>query len=147
MSGNNYALRSVSSGQYLDGRDPGMSEPLLSNGTRDPHTDKYLQFTISSVGCSLHSIRSVSSGQFLDGRDKGMSDPLLNGTQNATTNKYLQWRITPAGHHHFSIRSHSSEQYLDGRDAGLENPLLSSGSRDPKTDPYLQWILVPLHFC
>ena len=108
--------------------------------------DKYLQFKISSVGCSLYSILSVSSGQFLDGRNPGMSDPLLNGAQDATSNKYLQWRITPVGFQHFSIRSESSGQYLDGRNPGMEEPLLSCGSRDPKTDSYLQWILVPVHF-
>ena len=96
ISGNiKYAILSVSSGQYLDGRNKGMSDPLLSDGKRNPATDTYLQFTISKLGSSSeYSILSVSSGQYLDGRDVGITNPLLSdGNRIPATDKYLQFEI------------------------------------------------------
>ena len=90
-----YAILSVSSGQYLDGRNPGMSDPVLSDGTRNPATDTFLQFAIAKLGSSSEcSILSVSSGQYLDGRDAGTTNPLLSdGNRIPATDKYLQFEI------------------------------------------------------
>ncbi|KAG7382670.1 Leucine-rich repeat serine/threonine-protein kinase 2 [Phytophthora pseudosyringae] len=135
-------IKSVTSGGYLDGRNPGMPDPCLASGYRNPTTVAYLQWIIGDVGNGRKFIKSVSSGQYLDGRNAGMSDPLLSsGGRNPAADAYLQWIIGDAGNGHKFIKSVSSGQYLDGRNSGMSNPLLSSGERNPAADAYLQWVI------
>ena len=86
--GNNiYAIRSVSSHLYLDGRNASDSDPLMTN--RQPIGDKYLQWTFESTGDNKYAIKSVSGGRYLDGRG-GESNPLLTARPPQGDN-YLQW--------------------------------------------------------
>ena len=82
-----YAIRSVSSHLYLDGRGPSDSDPLMTN--RQPIGDNYLQWTFESTGDNKYAIKSVSSGRYLDGRG-GESNPLVTA-RNPQGDNYLQW--------------------------------------------------------
>ncbi|KAL5517539.1 hypothetical protein EMCRGX_G003098 [Ephydatia muelleri] len=142
-----YAIRSLSSGRFLDGRNPGMYDPILSDGSRTPSSDTYLQWIISPISNTdnLFSIRSVSSNQLLDGRNPGMSEVIISdGNRNPETDVYLQWKMVKLTELTYALLSQSSGQYLDGRNPDLITPILSSGSRDPHTDMYLQFLIVPL---
>ena len=142
-----YAIRSLSSGRFLDGRNPGMYDPILSDGSRTPSSDTYLQWIISPISNTdnLFSIRSVSSNQLLDGRNPGMSEVIISdGNRNPETDAHLQWKMVKLTELTYALLSQSSGQYLDGRNPDLITPILSSGSRDPHTDMYLQFLIVPL---
>ncbi|KAJ3230789.1 hypothetical protein HDU81_004256 [Chytriomyces hyalinus] len=45
----------------------------------------------------------------------------------------------------YGIGSISSRQFLDGRAPGMEDVILSCGTRDPRSDHFLQWKIIPLH--
>merc|ERR550539_345381 len=96
-----YAIKSVSSGKYLDGRG-GHHNPLIT--ARNPQGDKYLnwKFKRTNLGWAIHS---VSSGKYLDGRG-GESDPM--------NDKYLNWRFEATNGGNIAIRSISSNRCLDG---------------------------------
>ncbi|KAL5517536.1 hypothetical protein EMCRGX_G003095 [Ephydatia muelleri] len=147
QEGTKYAIRSLSSGRFLDGRNPGMYDPILSDGSRTPSSDTYLQWIISPISNTdnLFSIRSVSSNRLLDGRNPGMSEVIISdGNRNPETDVYLQWKMVKLTELTYALLSQSSGQYLDGRNPDLITPILSSGSRDPHTDMYLQFLIVPL---
>ena len=81
------AIKSVSSGLYLDGR-RGESNPLMTK--RPPRGDVYLNWTLEDLGNNIYAIRSVSSHLYLDGRNASDSDPLMTNRQPIGDN-YLQW--------------------------------------------------------
>ncbi|KAL5517538.1 hypothetical protein EMCRGX_G003097 [Ephydatia muelleri] len=142
-----YAIRSLSSGRYLDGRNPGMDDPLLSDGSRNPFSDTYLQWIITPISNTenVFSIRSVSSGRLLDGRNPGMNDvKISDGTRNPETDMYLQWQIIQLTENTFALLSQSSGQYLDGRNPQLDTPILNTGSWDPYSNVYLQFSIFAL---
>jgi len=132
-----FALRSVSSGYYLDGRNPGMADPLMTN--RNPEGDAYLQWSLDTVG-GAYAIRSRSSGHLLDGRDHGTTQLLITN-RNPVGDHYLQWQFERVENGYVAIKSVSSGGYLDGR-GGQAEPLVTY--RDPHNDTYLQWTVIPM---
>ena len=93
-------IRSVSSGNYLDGRNPehtGIQVMLTNAKGRNPATIKYLQWKLIQFGDTF-AIRSVSSGNYLDGRNPEHTGVQLGLTnRNPKGDKYLQWRINTVG--------------------------------------------------
>merc|ERR1712048_112922 len=84
-----YAIKSVSSGYYLDGTNQTDSNPVLTN--RDPSGDKFLHWTIVQTNVeNQFALRSVSSGFYLDGRDQNYNTPLTTN-RDPTDDYYLQW--------------------------------------------------------
>ena len=126
-----YAIRSVSSGKYLDGRG-GHQNPLIT--ARNPRGDKYLnwRFKRTNLGWAIHS---VSSSFYLDGRG-GEAEPLMTN-RDPTNDKFLNWRFERTNGGNIAIRSISSNRCLDGRNQDYSNPLMTA--RDPFNDQYLQW--------
>ena len=61
-----WAIRSVSSGCYLDGR-ANEEEVLVSD--RNPEGDQFLNWSVVNLGDGSFSFQSRSNGRFLDGRD------------------------------------------------------------------------------
>eukprot|EP01084_Bolivina_argentea_P135704 239087_1 len=137
-SGNTvYGIKSVSSGNYLDGRG-GEENPLMTN--RNPKGDEYLNWILIKVNVG-YAIKSVSSGKYFDGRN-GESNPLMT-LREPMNDKFVQWTFssTNGGANNMAIQSVSSGKYLDGR-GGEQDPLLTD--RDPMNDKFLQWIFVPM---
>jgi len=87
-----YAIKSVSSGAYLDGRSGGnfnYNNPLVTN--RNPKGDKYLHWTIVPTNVeNQFALKSVSSGFYLDGRNQNYNNPLVTN-RDPTDDYYLQW--------------------------------------------------------
>jgi len=139
-AGVKYAVKSVSSGKYLDGRNPEHKNPLLQE--RTPVGDKFLHWTVEFMDGHM-ALRSVSSGRYLDGRG-GQKEPELTIRNRAhiaekTYSKFLKWKIYPVGDGTFGLRSISSGRHLDGRN-GKKNPLMMNGS--PAFDKRFQWEFV-----
>jgi len=130
-----YAIKSVSSGRYLDGRSHKDDNPTLAN--RSPAGDWWLHWTIVPTNAeNQFALKSVSSGRYLDGRTKE-TNPLI--TNRDPSNDYLlQWTFekTNGGANNVAIKSVSSQKYLDGRNGEID-PLLTD--RDPMDDKFLQW--------
>ena len=90
----NYALKSVSSGFYVDGRNSSFKDRngavLMTN--RKPQGGRYLQWRIENVG-KHYAFKSVSSGLYLNGRN-----PEHTGNQiwlsGRPQQRYMQWTIT-----------------------------------------------------
>ncbi len=133
-----YAIQSVSSGKYLDGRG-GESNPLIT--ARKAKGDKYLNWNIIPTNISF-ALKSVSSGRYLDGRS-GAKEPLMTN-RDPTNDKYLNWTFekTNGGPSSVAIKSVSSGKYLDGRNAKHNDPVLTQ--RIPTNDKYLQWVFIPI---
>eukprot|EP00727_Mastigamoeba_balamuthi_P011331 m51a1_g6820 hypothetical protein (125) ;mRNA; r:6878-7356 len=100
-----FSIQSRSSGWYLDGRNPNMTQPLLTD--RAPYNDPHLQWILPtpndfSLQWSLvpvtHSsdvaLLSRSSGGYLDGRNPGMGDPLITYRPPAD-DLVLHWIVKP----------------------------------------------------
>merc|ERR1719410_2885001 len=84
-----YAIKSVSSGFYLDGRNQNYNNPLLTN--RNPKGDKYLHWTIVPTNVkNQFALKSVSSGFYLDGRNQNYNNPLITN-RDPTNDYHLQW--------------------------------------------------------
>merc|ERR1711933_319317 len=84
-----YAIKSVSSGFYLDGRNQNYNNPVLTN--RNPEGDKYLHWTIVPTNVeNQFALKSVSSGFYLDGRNEYLNNPLITNRDTAD-DYYLQW--------------------------------------------------------
>eukprot|EP00727_Mastigamoeba_balamuthi_P008943 m51a1_g4671 hypothetical protein (140) ;mRNA; r:118878-119297 len=136
-----YAIQSRSSGGYLDGRNPGMSQPLITY--RPPQNDAYLQWHLVAVGTAHFAIQSVSSGGCLDGRNPGMSELLVTYRPPIEEDHYLHWSLVPvADSGAVAIVSRSSGGFLDGRNPGMADPLITY--RPPRDDQYLHWVIIPL---
>ena len=91
---NVFSIRSVSSGRLLDGRNLGMNDVKISDGTRNPETDMYLQWQIIQLTENTYALLSQSSGQYLDGRNPQLDTPILNtGSWDPYSNVYLQFFI------------------------------------------------------
>merc|ERR1711902_297068 len=131
-----YAIKSVSSGKYLDGRNQNYNNPLVTN--RNPEGDKFLHWTIVQTNVeNQFALKSVSSGFYLDGRNQNYNNPLLTN-RNPKGDRYLHWTIVPTNvESQFALRSVSSGFYLDGRNQHYDNPLMTN--RDPSDDYHLQW--------
>src|SRR3990167_2091882 len=139
IAGIKYAIKSRSSGKYLDGRNPEHDNPLIT--ARPPQGDAYLNWTFVPVNDGFFAIRSASSGKYLDGRNPEHNDPLIT-TRDPTNDHYLQWNFVPLqflSGIKYAIQSRSSNKYLDGRNPEHENPLITA--RDPTNDAYLQWTI------
>merc|ERR1712000_579082 len=87
----NIAIKSVSSGKYLDGRNDAHDNPLLTK--RNPAGDRFLQWKIVECDQGI-ALESVSSGKYLDGRNKQHANPLLT-KRNPSGDKFLQWIVVP----------------------------------------------------
>merc|ERR1711897_58850 len=87
-----YAIKSVSSGFYLDGRNQNYNNPLITN--RDPSNDHHLQWTFQKTngGANNVAIKSVSSQFYLDGRNPNYDNPLLTNS-NPMDDQHLQWQF------------------------------------------------------
>eukprot|EP00727_Mastigamoeba_balamuthi_P011546 m51a1_g7013 hypothetical protein (159) ;mRNA; f:9112-9588 len=134
-----FTIQSRSSGRYLDGRDPNMTQPWLTD--RLPQNDPYLQWEFVPVTDGRFAIQSSSSRGFLDGRD--MRDPLITYRQPTPSNVYLQWSLVPVSHaSDVALLSRGSGGYLDGRDAGMSDPWMAY--RPAADDRFLHWIVKPL---
>merc|ERR1711902_133226 len=135
-----YAIRSVSSGKYLDGRSSSFDNPLLTN--RNPEGDKFLHWTIVETNVeNQFALKSVSSGRYLNGRKPHENNPLISNRDPTKINfSYLfQWTFqkTNGGANNVAIKSVSSQKYLDGRNSSFNNPLVTN--RNPMNDEFLQW--------
>eukprot|EP01084_Bolivina_argentea_P233792 393685_1 len=80
-----YALKSVSSGNYLDGRG-GDAEPLMTN--RNPKGDQFLLWVVIQTNNGF-ALKSCSSNKYLDGRSKE-KEPLMT-YRDPMNDKFLQW--------------------------------------------------------
>merc|ERR1719203_1066073 len=132
-----YAIKSVSSGRYLDGRNKSHNNPLITN--RNPKGDKFLHWTIVKTNGKNHfALKSVSSGFYLDGRNQNYDNPLITN-RDPINDHFLQWTFqkTNGGANNVAIKSVSSKFYLDGRNPNHSNPLITN--RNPMNDKYLQW--------
>lgn len=101
--GKTFAIKSVSSGNYLDGRSYSTAPPgPRGNGigltNRNPHGDNYLQWEIILYDRGI-ALKSVSSHHFLDGRAAGATGPVVYLTSRdpkLDAQPYLLWEITSA---------------------------------------------------
>ena len=139
------SLGSVSSGNYIDGRNPEHTGIKVFLTNRPPQNDKYLQWKIIPCPNGTVNLQSVSSGNYLNGRNPehlGIQVMLTNVNKprkfNPRTNKYFQWRLIKCGAK-FAIRSVSSGNYLDGRNPNHTGIKLFLTNRPPQNDKYLQW--------
>eukprot|EP00727_Mastigamoeba_balamuthi_P011338 m51a1_g6827 hypothetical protein (171) ;mRNA; f:35496-36567 len=108
-----FSIQSRSSGMYLDGRAPGMTQLVLTD--RPPHDDLYLQWTLVPVTDGRFAIKSCSSGGFLDGRAAGMHTPVITFRELTPNDFCLQWSLVPVSHESdVALLSRSSGGYLDG---------------------------------
>jgi len=95
-----WAIQSVSSGKFLDGRSNNhysSNNPLLTG--RDPTNDKYLNWKVERVNGGNGdrvAIRSISSNKCLDGRTAAHNNPLLS-SRSPMNDKYLQWTLEVMG--------------------------------------------------
>jgi len=135
VTGIKYALKSRSSGRYLDGRGD-ESEAILTN--RNPVGDNYLSWFVVPTDGSLYALRSKSSNRYLDGRDNQSEAILTN--RNPICDPYLQWTINETPDSYYSLKSQSSHRYLDGR--GDETQAILT-NRNPVGDAYLNWSFIP----
>jgi hypothetical protein len=88
-------IKSVSSSQWLDGRDKSGSIVLVSDSSRNPDTDQFLQWEIHHLWGNIYGIKSVSSGCWLDGRHVWTRQVpwVSDGTRNPKTDLFLQFEI------------------------------------------------------
>ena len=126
-------------GAYFDGRNPGMSEPLLTN--RLPQGDHYLNWSFIPMGDGFYAIQSRSGGGYLDGRNPGMSELLIT-YRDPQNDHYLHWQLVSMGDGFYAIKSRSGNGYLDGRNPGMSEPLITY--RDPENDNYLHWSFIEM---
>jgi len=130
-----YAIKSVSSGRYLDGRSHKDDNPTLAN--RSPAGDWWLHWTIVPTNAeNQFALKSVSSGRYLNGRNQE-TNPLITN-RDPSNDYFLQWTFekTNGGANNVAIKSVSSQKYLDGRNGEID-PLLTN--RNPMDDKFLQW--------
>ena len=144
-----YAIKSVSSGYYLDGRGVWPDEaPCLTN--RYPLNVKCLNWTIVKTNNGV-ALKSVSSNQFLQSSDRSVS---MNKT-NPTNAKDLQWKFIDCDKHTIAIRSVENNRFLEvwqgkiqhslsERDPTDNKYLPSLSERDPTYDKYLQWRFIKM---
>jgi hypothetical protein len=143
-----FAIRSVSSGNYLDGRNPEHVGIQIHLTNRPPKGDKYLHWTLTKLGDGTYNMRSISSNLFVDGRDpqhKGRQVKLhaISKTQASSSHNF-KWRITEftyGGRTRVAIQSVSSGLYLDGRNPNHTGNQLYLTARNPQGDKYLMWDL------
>ncbi len=126
-----HTMNSVSSGNFIDGRDKkdvGINVYLAKPRPLDTH---YFAFEFIKCADGTFNIKSLSSGLYLDGRHKGIGNGkhvnlLKQGAEEAVINDYCKWRLKKhdwKGKTCWSIQSVSSELYLNGRNPehiGLE---------------------------
>jgi len=140
-----FALQSVSSGNYLDGRTSNCQDPLLTNSP--PEGNAHLNWLVITSDYGYVALKSRSSALFLDGRNANYTNPLLSNRPDHN-DQFLQWSIIPLPEKtstsdpyiKIALLSSSSTFFLDGR-GGQSNPLLTN--RIPFGDNYLDWYLVP----
>jgi len=125
-----YVIKSMSVGGYLDGRNPGMAEPLITY--RDPVTDPYLQWYVERVDGGNFALKSLSGGGYLDGRNFINTEPVLS-YGNPQGNRNLHWRLENSGDGLFIIKSLSGGGCLAGKNRGDGNLLLSHMQPDAST--------------
>lgn len=130
-----FALKSVSSGRYLDGR--GGEEPAIMTARPITKDDTFLQWTIQLMPDGTSALQSVSSNRYLDGRG-GEDDAILTDRAPAG-DKFLNWIMEPMGGKTFALKSASSGRYLDGR-GGEEQVVMTA--RPPAGDFFLHWLLI-----
>mmetsp|Transcript_121513 Transcript_121513/g.170955 ORF Transcript_121513/g.170955 Transcript_121513/m.170955 type:complete len:255 (-) Transcript_121513:32-796(-) len=144
-----FALRSVSSSNYLDGRNPGHLGNEVHMTQRPPQNDKYLHWKFENMGNNTWAIRSVSSNNYLDGRNpEHVGDELFLTRRPPVGDRYLHWKLESHGQY-VTLRSVSSGNCIDGRNpnhVGGHMVFMTSTrqGRNPATDKYLQWVLEPM---
>jgi len=132
-----YAIKSVSSGAYYNGRDPKNTRPILTNSD-DPRGNKYLHWTIEQTNIG-YAIKSVSSNRYLDGRTPECCNLPLMRTRDPSDDPLLNWVFSETNGGFVAVQSISSNKFLDGR-PNQYYPLLRSSSGDPLDDEYLEWM-------
>eukprot|EP01084_Bolivina_argentea_P160914 280169_1 len=147
-----YAIYSVSSGQYLDGRSTSYDNPLLGYKDQDPNNIgwTFVDWNVIQLNNGYYALKSVSSGKYLDGRNPNYDNPLLSN-QDQDPNyiqSVLDWSFVPTNGPRCAcaILSVSSSKYLDGRSASYNNPLLGYRNAFTTTNPFIQWQFVPLNY-
>ena len=142
-----YAILSHASKYYLDGRRPGIDNPLLGYSGSDPSKIYEVQWVIQSVGSGYYALRSLSGLNFLDGRRPGLENPLLGyGNNDPTPIKEVHWKIIKLQSGRYAILSRASDLYLDGRRPGITDPLLGYSKQDPNQHDVLEWSFVPVNY-
>jgi len=144
--GDKFAIKSVSSGLFLDGRLPGQTGDELYYTDRDPLNDpdsyggfglsQYLWWYLENYGGGENYVafKSFSSGSYLDGRDANIasgSNPYLTASSNPSNNDNLKWNLefvrewknlewfsSPSlkPSQRFALYSISSRNYVQGRE-------------------------------
>ena len=140
------AIRSLSSGGYLDGRETGEKEALVSSAEwGDPRIHSYYQWQITEmVPSEVWSIKSVSSTCYLDGRHEGGHAAFITLEKPGTYGRFLQWRLEElVPSKVWAIKSLSSDCYLDGRHATGE-PVCVTGQNPTTYGKFLQWEIIRL---
>ncbi|HAL95291.1 MAG TPA: hypothetical protein DCP55_04920, partial [Chitinophagaceae bacterium] len=85
-----YALRCVSNGKYLDGRNH-EAEVIMTG--RNPNGDRPLNWAILSVDGGHYALRCVSNGKYLDGRNHE-AEVIMTG-RNPNGDRPLNWSFIP----------------------------------------------------
>ncbi|MBP9715533.1 MAG: hypothetical protein KBD52_03545 [Candidatus Pacebacteria bacterium] len=140
-TGIKYALKSISSNCFLDGRASGGQEALL-NSTADLNNG-YIQWVIKASPNNTYVLKSISSNCFLDGRASGGQEALLNSTADLN-NGYIQWVIKASPNNTYALKSISSNCFLDGRASGGQEALLNSTV--DLNNGYIQWNFIPTSY-
>lgn len=151
VPGDTKRIRSVSSRNYLDGRNTnhtGYDTIMLSK----PRTNAlfYFDWQLIKLSDGTYNIKSKSSNMYLDGRHQGIGNGPHVGLSHlsydkARNNHYFKWRITEhtyGGRKRYAIQSVSSKLYLDGRNPEhVGSKMLFLTGRNPQGDKYLMWDL------
>jgi len=143
-------IRSVSSGNFLDGR----SIKSVSSGGKislTPPRNHNLQFfywDLIELEDGIYNIKSATSNAFIDGRHKGIGNGVHTKLNNriddssASQNNYYKWRVKKHQNGcvtRYSIQSVSSGLYLDGRSPKDVGDQLFLTGRNPEGDNFLMW--------
>lgn len=141
-------IRSVSSGNCMDGRSP--THVGITVFLTPKYESSYLHWELIKLADGTFNLRSISSDMFLDGRHEGIGNGYHMKLQHishkdASTSIYFKWRLkeyTYDGRKRHAIQSVSSKLYLDGRGPSNTGGQLHFTGRDPKNDGYLMWDLM-----
>ena len=108
-----YALMSVSSGRFLDGR--GQEEEAFMTARALSPNDEYLQWTVELVNDGEFALHSVSSKKYLVGDDTtGNSTALMSERSTLADVSSILWLADPMEDGSIGLRARRTGCYLDG---------------------------------
>ena len=137
-----YAIKSVSSGNYLTQEYSGSNVVLMTD--KDPKFDQLVHFQLieTKLGFALKNVASDDS--YLQNDDNYANRPWMHRQYESINDDLkVNFKFVQTNNGNFAIQSLLDGRYLDGRDNVEERTLLTN--RDPTNDPYLQWKLIPIH--